>query len=340
MGKILKNSKVLVAAGLVFMFGCMMANELATYKKRPAKFSHKVHVVKQSIDCEDCHTQAKDADHAGMPTLGTCSLCHSSDEDAAKYIKPFEIDGKISWTEATKIPDEVKFSHKLHAEKGAACEECHKGIKDSDGISRKVRVDMDGCLKCHNPKKIAADCKTCHKDVDKKWKPASHEHNWKRMHGQVARANVVPPMENRCSLCHTDNTCAACHKDTPPDNHNNFWRLRGHGVQARVDRDSCATCHRTDFCDRCHFETKPISHTGGWGDPLFRHCLTCHVPLRDEGCFTCHKNLDSHLSAPALPSDLTHQSATPNDCRACHAKGKPIPIPHPDNGDSCRNCHH
>ena len=70
---------------------------------------------------------------------------------------------------------------------------------------------------------------------------------------------MVPPMENRCSLCHTESTCAACHQDTPPDNHNNFWRLRGHGVQARVDRDSCATCHRTDFCDRCHFETRPIA---------------------------------------------------------------------------------
>jgi hypothetical protein len=334
--EMIRNWKVLAAAALVAIAGCVMARQLAIYKVRPIKFSHKVHLEKAELNCEDCHTQFADTAQAGMPAIGACNLCHGGTEDQAKYLKPFEVNGKVTWTDVTKIPDELKFSHKLHNEKGVKCEECHIGVKNSEAVSAKFRVEMDDCIKCHNAKKISPDCKTCHKTVDKSWEPESHSVNWKKMHGQAAKANVVPPMQNDCSLCHTQSACATCHQNTPPDNHNNYWRLRGHGVNARVDRDSCATCHHTDFCDRCHFDTTPMNHTGGWGDPADRHCLTCHFPVQDEGCFTCHKNLNGHLDAPHLPNNVTHRTASDANCRACHASH----LQHPDNGDSCRNCHY
>jgi hypothetical protein len=336
MQKILKrNPKVLATAVLVLAFGCLMASELALYKKRPIKFSHKIHLQKAELNCEDCHTKFADSDKAGMPAVGACKLCHNSDEDIAKYLKPFEVEGKVTWTNVTVLPEETKFSHKLHNDKQVDCEQCHIGVKTSEGVSGKFRVEMDDCNKCHAKYKLSSDCKECHTKVGKDWKPESHEHGWTRMHGQVSRAAVVPPMDNRCSMCHTDNYCATCHQDTPPANHNNYWRIKGHAVNAEVDRDSCKACHRTDFCDRCHFNTAPRSHTAGWGSPKDRHCNVCHFPAQNEECFTCHKTFNGHLAADPLPNNVTHHTASENACRNCHATR----LRHVDNGDSCRNCH-
>lgn len=332
-----ENLKVLVISLLLAVAGCVMVNELALYRERPVKFSHAVHGEKAELSCGDCHTKALDSDDAGMPTAGTCRLCHESKEDIEKYLKPFVVEGSFKWTNVTDIPEEVAFSHKLHADKKVGCEDCHRGVQESEAVSEKFRVEKDACLACHGSEKMSGDCATCHQEVDREWQPPSHSHNWEKFHGQVARAEIVPPYENRCSLCHTDETCATCHQVQMPRSHNNHWRQRGHGISARMDRDSCATCHRSDYCDRCHRDTAPRNHVGAWGEPAYRHCYVCHFPVDSDGCGTCHKVLGGHMGVPALPNNVTHMTASDFECRDCHVTLGTLT--HPDSGDSCRNCH-
>ena len=140
---------------------------------------------------------------------------------------------------------------------------------------------------------------------------------------------------NRCALCHTQSTCVTCHQDQPPQNHNNFFRNRGHGVAASMDRRNCATCHRSDFCNRCHSETKPLSHMPAWGSPVNLHCNGCHFPVATPGqsCVVCHKGTPSHNFAAPMPPG--HNPAM--NCRQCH--GVTQPLPHSDPGIECILCH-
>jgi hypothetical protein len=152
------------------------------------------------------------------------------------------------------------------------------------------------------------------------------------MHGRVARAHSEATAD-RCVLCHTESTCSACHQVQAPDNHTNYWRERGHGITAMIDRENCQACHEPMSCERCHADVKPRNHVGNWGAPHDTHCLVCHQPLSQEGCVACHATAKSHLLAAPKPSD--HYPGM--DCRACH--GLSQPLPHVDNGDDCNACH-
>lgn len=250
-------------------------NELPIYADRPIKFSHNVHATKEGIACTDCHVKAEKEDKAGMPALAACLNCHDNDQDRASKINPFLVNGQPQWTNVTAVTPDVKFSHQKHVGYNVACDECHKGVKQSEAVSEAFHVSMDNCLDCHAAKKVAADCKTCHQTITKDWMPKTHEQNWKRFHGQVVEGNWEDKSySNRCSMCHAEATCTKCHQDEQPINHTAHWRELGHGVAAEMNRSNCSVCHRTDFCDRCHRELEPRSHRAGWGGPRNRHCLT------------------------------------------------------------------
>ena len=322
---------ILVTVLIALAAGCA-TKEQSPGQQRTA-FNHKTHVQGAGLDCATCHETGATSAEAGMPTLDACQTCHA--DDPAKT-SPFISNGKTAWSEYTQIPDEVKFSHQTHAAKGLKCEDCHGNMGESTATGKQLAFTMDTCLACHAKKYAKTDCATCHTKIGKDWKPESHQMNWQRFHGQAARAQLTEPIENRCSLCHTEQTCTTCHKDQMPESHTALWRQREHGIAARVDRSTCETCHQSDACDTCHRETEPSSHRGGWGDPRDNHCLVCHFPLQNEGCFTCHKELTGHLEAPQMPGGTTHATASLAGCRACHEPG----LSHPDNGDNCRRRGH
>jgi len=337
---IMENIRVLMAAALLATAGCTGVGDLEIYKDRPIEFSHKTHLEEAELSCTECHTGAEDADQAGMPSPGTCRLCHTEKEDIKEKLQPFVVEGELMWTSVTELAEELTFSHKIHHEGGVACAECHAGIEKSEKVSRRLALSKDDCFSCHADRDLSArECETCHQEINRDWKPENHEHNWERYHGQVVRSGLEPPYTNRCSLCHQESTCSSCHQEEAPGSHNAYWRLRGHAINARMDRESCATCHRIDYCDRCHRDTRPRNHAGSWGEPGNRHCLTCHFPLEQQmqGCATCHKVMPGHMNATPLPDTVTHQTASESACRTCHiGLGT---LPHPDNGDSCRSCH-
>ncbi len=301
-------------------------------------FSHKAHGPDEGLGCSDCHVKAEKGEEAGMPpNLKKCMLCHEAmDEQKPGGRRLTDLVGQApAWTSVTKLPDEVKFSHKTHLDAKVGCADCHKGIGDSVSITSAVRVDMDSCMACHAEKAKPNDCSTCHAQISKDVPPASHRHSWKEVHGETVKASLDSGTTSRCELCHDSRTCIGCHQDEAPRNHTNFWRIQGHGVQAGVDRSNCATCHKTDFCDRCHKETAPRTHTSSWGGSQSRHCLTCHEPAADQGCTLCHEGTPSHLSATPKPG--WHVAGM--NCRNCHGPGLSAPFQHVDNGDNCNNCH-
>jgi hypothetical protein len=275
-----------------------------------------------------------------MPTVKQCLTCHEGiDEGRPQHKRVLTVYGKEpQWSHVTDISEEVRFSHKKHQDAKVQCQECHKGIEKSQGVAEKLAVDMDDCTKCHARKKVAAECSTCHTKIRKDTAPDNHRQNWKRDHGQAARSARGGASGKNCKLCHEQSTCVACHQVEPPRNHNNQWRQRGHLVTASMDRENCAVCHRTDFCDRCHRESAPRSHTASFGSPRDRHCLSCHTPVTNEQCHLCHKSTPSHLALAApMPASPLHTAAM--NCRQCHGQAPDAPLPHPDNGDTCTECH-
>jgi hypothetical protein len=143
-------------------------------------------------------------------------------------------------------------------------------------------------------------------------KPGSHRANWMEYHGRAVGAEGNSPGQpgKACLTCHERTDCITCHNTTMPRDHNNTWRVRGHGLMADGNRERCLICHRQDYCIRCHSETAPRSHTASWRK---RHCTWCHLGpgfVPADNCVVCHKQAP-HTSAP-------HAVSPSMNCRLCH----------------------
>ena len=327
------STPALLVAMAVTATGCVLLTTFSA-KERPLAFSHAIHAAEE-MECGDCHLGAEDTDEPGMPVQAQCMLCHAgidAEKPPEKKAEALFSGGKLVAARVTELGDEVIFSHAQHVGAGQDCETCHTGMSGNARIESDMRIDMDECMSCHAAQGIANDCATCHREIRADTAPSSHAHNWSRMHGQSVRW-PTNDMAGRCSLCHTESSCTTCHAETPPQNHNNFWRIKGHGVAAQMDRANCAVCHQPDTCSRCHTETLPMSHSGSFGAPLSTHCVSCHFPLADNGCAVCHQGTPSHASATPMPAWHTPGM----NCRQCH--GVTQPLPHVDDGSSCTMCH-
>jgi hypothetical protein len=324
-------------AGLLCLAGCAIFGSMQAGEK-PFAFSHRLHTEDQGLGCTDCHTKWDRADEPGMPTANQCALCHAEVDAPKPPEKRIDqlFDGttfKASHFSAQS--DEIVFSHQKHAARDSDCTACHAALATNDAVEAGLKLGMESCQKCHAERKAPSDCSTCHQLYRQDVPPPNHTAQWEREHGRVMRAHNEGVRVERCDTCHSEASCIACHKSQAPDNHTNYWRRRGHGLAASMDRRNCAACHEPESCDACHSQTKPINHNGTWGNPQDRHCLSCHEPLSLEAnCQVCHKSTPSHALATPMPP--WHLPAM--DCRQCHGNGQPLP--HVDNGTSCIQCHH
>ncbi len=330
----------MVLLTVVFLVGCEDERNEPPQRHTPA-FSHKLHVIEQELKCTVCHKTASKGEQAGMPTIKSCMKCHEGlDEKKTPEhrIDRFLKDDQPQFSNVTALSKEIKFSHKVHGDAKVQCATCHKGIEISTLVSSRLKLSMKDCLDCHAQTHVGNSlistnsCNVCHTDINKQWKPESHKADWKLLHGRAAGFRGDKLADN-CSLCHTQQSCSQCHKAEAPANHTNFWRERGHGITADLDRSTCKVCHNENTCIRCHQSTPPASHHGNFES---QHCQGCHLPLKDNGCIACHRNTNSHLAAPRLPNTKVHTNATASDCRTCHFGLK---LQHIDNGDNCLSCH-
>jgi hypothetical protein len=336
LGSRARRASLLALLGLA---GCAIFGSLQDGEK-PFAFSHRLHVEDQGLGCTDCHTKVEKADDPGMPNAKQCALCHA-DIDAQKPPEKqigqlFEKDKFKAHLYSAQDKSEIVFSHQKHAARDSDCMACHAAAAKSDAVSADMKLSMESCQKCHaERKKGPSECAGCHQTIRNDVPPPNHNSQWPREHGRTMRAHDNDMRAERCDTCHTEASCIACHKAEAPENHTNYWRRRGHGLSASMDRKSCSACHEPESCQACHSQTKPSNHTGTWGQPQDRHCLTCHEPLRyEDNCQTCHKSTPSHALATPMPS--WHLPSM--NCRQCHGNGQPLP--HVDNGSNCIECHH
>lgn len=335
-----RPSASVMAFGLaiVALAGCAIFNGKHSVRRSYA-FSHKVH-TEQELACTDCHLAAETANEPGMPAAAACKLCHAEIDAAKPPERKIEtlFDGKaFRAVRHSEVGPEIVFPHLKHVQAGLECASCHAALPGNEDALELPVARMDMCTKCHDEKKVANDCATCHPTILPTEKPSTHDALWTRRHGGVCKAGGGENTADRCELCHKETACAACHLTTPPQNHTQQWRRVGHGISAELDRESCSTCHQPSTCQSCHSESQPRSHTANFGAPRANHCLTCHEPLQGESCAACHQGTPSHMLASPKPA--SHNAAM--DCRQCHMLGGVLPpMPHVDNGANCNSCHH
>ncbi len=256
--------------------------------------------------------------------------------------------------------------------KKTACASCHGDVGASTTLSKAMVSRMKSCMACHEkgspakaapadakpaakeakdgdegkadkaeaPKgKTGADmtaCSFCHSEWRRDVKPGSHKQMWRVTHGEEIKFGISKESAYYCKACHEEDLCVRCHLVEKPRSHTEFFRTRGHGIEAEINRERCTTCHRQDFCIHCHADTRPRSHTASWGPAPYRHCNQCHTSMTGISCGVCHKMSAAgaaagHMAiAPAYPKDLTHAG---NCTMECHT-GR-----HPDPGPTCKTCH-
>jgi hypothetical protein len=267
-----------------------------------------------------------------MPTYNVCFACHGGTEKRDFY--PYELElqkhsPEVAFEARPRFHD-LRFSHAVHFERNVPCADCHRELDDPE--TRVTSVDF--CAGCHREEGVGSNCAICHEETRKTTRPPSHEGPaWMRIHGRSVAQGLGLAHPENCNLCHSKGYCDNCHHVEKPRDHTEFFRQRGHGIRAGIERERCMACHEENFCVRCHRDTKPRDHfTAVWGGRISNHCLRCHEPLGESRCSVCHRGTPSHLEATPIPPP-PHPSAASN-CYTCHLRP-----PHADNGEPCTFCH-
>lgn len=136
--------------------------------RQPIPFSHHVHAGTYHIPCLYCHAYARRSDFAGVPPVQRCLGCHSAYnwQSVDRVTRPWAANGKspleIRWNRVFKLPDFVRFSHRIHVHAGVSCQECHGPIQRMDRVEPATVINMGFCIRCHTQRHVTRDCFVCH----------------------------------------------------------------------------------------------------------------------------------------------------------------------------------
>lgn len=154
----------------------LFPNWLYSKKTQPIRFSHKIHVEQEGLECDACHLYREDGSFAGLPTTEQCAECHMDllGEDPAekKFYEEYVDKGKeVPWLVYQYQPDNVYFSHNAH--ESYECTECHLDLAKNDDPPPYYRNRVSGyskgtmkmwqCERCHAEHGVSNACYTCHK---------------------------------------------------------------------------------------------------------------------------------------------------------------------------------
>ncbi|HKA87827.1 MAG TPA: cytochrome c3 family protein [Haliangiales bacterium] len=247
----------------------------------PLWFSHAQHLAGGAA-CEGCHVDAAASTRAAddlIPAEKVCAGCHPIDRAVPdKEVEAGAPDAKCSachpgWSGAGEPPRVVippaslKFNHKVHADRGIACQTCHGDLL-AQGVGLATRNDlprMPLCLTCHDGRAAPDACTTCHLGTPKGMirtelpdgtlvpsgtlRGDAHDLRFRLDHARAAQNDA-----RYCESCHEKRWCLDCHNGVvkPFDFHGNDY-VRLHTTDARRNSTSCTGCHRLQtFCVACH----------------------------------------------------------------------------------------
>ncbi|MCT4616383.1 MAG: cytochrome c family protein [Marinifilaceae bacterium] len=130
---------------------------------QPIKFSHKIHVQQNKLDCQYCHHSVDDSKSATIPHTNLCLNCHTVVREGGMSGK-FEID-KIhkyitehkhtKWNRIHSLPDHVYFNHSQHVNiAGLDCTECHGDVQNQHIQKQISPLSMGWCIDCHKERNV------------------------------------------------------------------------------------------------------------------------------------------------------------------------------------------
>lgn len=138
-------------------------------------FNHMLHGDSIGMDCAACHTGARSAARAYMPSKADCMDCHrlplTENPGIEKLDSVLKAAPENPWKHRRMLPEHVVFHHGVHAAAGVSCADCHGSGANLKNIYGGEKFDMKTCLQCHkgeyfrdrNFKPAATYCAACHR---------------------------------------------------------------------------------------------------------------------------------------------------------------------------------
>jgi len=151
---------------------------------QPIAFSHTVHAGDNKIDCQYCHSSAKNSKTSGIPSANVCMNCHKSiseyngelfdgyskedldkeiqkiydavgwDKENVKYIEGFE-QKPIEWVRIHNLADFAYYNHAQHVTvAGLDCQKCHGPVEEMHEVYQFSPLTMDWCITCHRETEV------------------------------------------------------------------------------------------------------------------------------------------------------------------------------------------
>ena len=161
-------SRLTIVMALLVIGGFLLAAYGRTDSpQQPIAFSHKIHAGDFKIACEYCHSYARRAAVAGIPSVQRCMGCHkitaADKPEIQKLQNHWNQKQPIQWVKVTSLPDFVFFEHWPHIRAGVKCQTCHGPVETMEETRQVKALTMSECLACHRKEKANIDCVTCHR---------------------------------------------------------------------------------------------------------------------------------------------------------------------------------
>ena len=222
-GKIfLSESRNIVILGVIvfivvmkFTFDTLMGIGVTTnyQPEQPISFSHKIHAGDNGIDCNYCHSSARNSKTAGIPSANVCMNCHANitsgtntgkieiqkiydaigyNPETREYIEDYE-QKPIQWVRIHNLPDLAYFNHSQHVSVGGIeCQECHGPVQEMDVVYQHSELTMGWCVDCHRETQIKMEGNEYYTKI--------HEQMKEKYAGQKITVDKMGGLE--CGKCH------------------------------------------------------------------------------------------------------------------------------------------
>jgi hypothetical protein len=137
--------------------------------RQPIAFNHRKHVEEASLTCSTCHQFYETEAFSGLPAADVCAMCHLEPQgksaEERELVKLLKAGAPLEWKPLFRQPPHVFSSHRRHVVVAKLdCPVCHGEIGNSTQPPARVkRLVMQDCLDCHQRRRAATECTTCHR---------------------------------------------------------------------------------------------------------------------------------------------------------------------------------
>lgn len=175
---------LLGGAYLVFGYFMQVGVDTGYQPIQPIVFSHAVHAGDNKIDCQYCHSSAKNSKTSGIPSVNVCMNCHKFiseykgelfgnntkedldkeiqkihdavgwDKANGKYIEGYE-QKPVEWVRIHNLADFAYFNHSQHVTVGGiTCQTCHGPVETMEEVKQFSKLTMGWCIECHKTTEV------------------------------------------------------------------------------------------------------------------------------------------------------------------------------------------